>query len=101
MAEDLTPGVKIYRQVCSPGPGGTPLAMEAPAMQHFDDGTVMLRARPDSGTPPVWRVVPWDEEGGRVCVCDEPIPQDWTCFVVLFADVNFVAVSPIIGEMEE
>ena len=48
-----------------------------------------------------WRVIPWDQEGGRVLVCDEPIPQDWTYFEVLFADVNFVAVSPVAGEMEE
>jgi hypothetical protein len=102
MAGDLTVGDKIYRPVSGPGPGEKrPVVLENPAMQHFDDDTVMLRARSDGGTPPLWQVVPWDEEGGRVCVCDEPIPGDWTYFEVLFADVNFVAVSPVVGDVEE
>jgi len=95
-------GDKIYRPVGGPGPGESrPLVLETPTMEHFDDGTVMLRAQSDGGTLPFWQVVPWEEEGGRVCVCDEPIPQDWTYFEVLFADVNFVAVSPVVGEVEE
>jgi hypothetical protein len=69
-------------------------------MQHFDDGTVMLRAMPDKTLAPDWKVVPWDSSGGRVCVCDEPIPDNWTYFEVLFADVNFVAVSPVAGDLE-
>ena len=102
MAGDLTAGVKIYRPVCGPGPQDMrPVALENPAMEHFDDGTVMLRAKPYGETPPVWQVVPWDEGGGRVCVCDEPIPSDWTYFEVIFADVNFVAVSPVVGDVEE
>jgi hypothetical protein len=102
MAEDLTAGVKIYRPVCCPGPGEQrALVLENPAMEHFEDGTVMVRAKSDGGTPPLWQVVPWDEGGGRVCVCDEPIPGDWTYFEVLFADVNFVAVSPVVGDVEE
>jgi hypothetical protein len=102
VAGDLTVGVKIYRPVCRPGPGDQrPLILATPAMKHFDDGTVMLRARSDGGTPPLWQVVPWDEAGGRVCVCDEPIHRDWTYFEVLFADVNFVAVSPVVGEVAE
>jgi hypothetical protein len=102
MAGDLTAGVKIYRPVCDPEPGEErALVLENPAMEHFDDDTVMLRAKPDGGTPLVWQVVPWEEGGGRVCVCDEPIPGDWTYFEVLFADVNFVAVSPVVGDVEE
>jgi hypothetical protein len=102
MAGDLTVGDKIYRPVRAPGPQDLqPVILENPAMQHFDDGTVMLRAKSDGGTPPCWQVVPWDEGGGRVCVCDEPIPGDWTSFEVLFADVNFVAVSPVVGDVEE
>jgi hypothetical protein len=102
MAGDLTTGVKIYRPVCCPGPGEQrALVLETPAMEHFEDGTVMVRAKSDGGTPPLWQVVPWDEGGGRVCVCDEPIPGDWTYFEVLFADVNFVAVSPVVGDVEE
>jgi hypothetical protein len=95
-------GDRIYRPVCGPGPGEQQApVMETPTMKHFDDDTVMLRAKSDGGTPPLWQVVPWDEEGGRVCVCDEPIPRDWTYFEVLFADVNFVAVSPVVGEVED
>ena len=61
----------------------------------------MLRAKPDEGRPSRWRVISWEEGGGRVCVCDEPIPADWTHFEVLFVDVNFVAVSPVGGDVEE
>jgi hypothetical protein len=102
MAGELTAGMKIYRPVSGSGPQDKrPVALENPAMEHFDDGTVMLRTKPDGGTPPVWQVVPWDEGSGRVCVCDEPIPKDWTYFEVIFADVNFVAVSPVVGDVEE
>ncbi|MGB8992900.1 MAG: hypothetical protein WCD80_12665 [Desulfobaccales bacterium] len=45
--------------------------------------------------------MPWETPGGRVCVCDEPIPEDWTYFEVLFEDVNFVAVSPVAGDPGE
>jgi hypothetical protein len=102
MTAELTVGTRIYRPASWAGPGEERhLLLDTPAMEHFDDGTVMLRARPDGGTPPRWRVVPWDAGGGRVLVCDEPIPEDWTYFQVLFADVNFVAVSPVAGKVEE
>ena len=100
MAGKLTVGTRIYRPV-SGGGQGRPLVLETPAMEHFDDGTVMLRAVPGPDGSSHWRVIPWDGQGGRVLVCDEPIPEDWTYFEVLFADVNFVAVSPVAGEMEE
>ena len=100
MAGKLTVGTRIYRPV-SGGGRGRPLVLETPAMEHFDDGTVMLRAVPDRAGSPHWRVIPWDLGGGRVLVCDEPIPECWTYFEVLFADVNFVAVSPVAGEIEE
>ncbi len=96
MAADLTVGTRIWRPGSRKAPGA-PVSFENPTMQHFDDGTVMLRAKPDEARAPDWRVVPWEEEGGRVCVCDEPIPENWTHFEVLFADVNFVAVSPVAG----
>ena len=61
----------------------------------------MLRAMPDAAYLPDWLTVPWEAPGGRVCVCDEPIPEDWTYFEVFFEDVNFVAVSPVAGDPEE
>jgi hypothetical protein len=70
-------------------------------MKNFGDGTFMLRAAPREAYLPDWLAVPWETTGGRVCVCDEPIPDDWTYFEVLFSDVNFVAVSPVAGDMEE
>ncbi len=100
MTADLTVGTKIYRPARLEIPGGA-VMVETPAMQDFGDGTIMLRAKPDEVLAPAWRVVPWEEAGGRVCVCDEPIPPDWTYFEVLFADVNFVAVSPVAGDPEE
>lgn len=102
MSAELTLGTRIYRPASFTGRGkDRRLVLETPAMEHFDDGTVMLRAVPDGNPLRRWQVVPWDAGGGRVCVCDEPIPEDWTYFQVLFADVNFVAVSPVAGEMEE
>ena len=103
MTDELKEGAKIYRpahlQVTAAGPQ---LIMDNPSMQYFDDdGATMVRARPDAALAPDWQVVPWEETGGRVCVCDEPIPPDWTHFEVLFADVNFVAVSPVAGDPEE
>ena len=101
MAAELTVGTRIYRQAALAGEGkDRSLVLDTPAMQHFDDGTVMLRAVPDEALAPDWKVVPWDSPGGRVCVCDEPIPENWTHFQVLFADVNFVAVSPVAGDLE-
>jgi hypothetical protein len=105
MSFELALGARIYRPArlaaAAEGVGeGGRLVLETPAMQYFDDGTVMLRAVPD-GESSHWRVVPWETPGGRVLVCDEPIPADWTYFEVLFADVNFVAVSPVAGDPEE
>ena len=102
MADELTEGTRIYRPVRLAAMGaGSPVLMETPSMQDFGDGTVMLRAVFDAALAPHWRVVAWEAKGGRVCVCDEPIPEDWTYFEVLFADVNFVAVSPVAGDPEE
>ncbi len=78
------------------------MVMDTPSMQYFDeDGTTMVRAKPAAAHSPDWRAVPGEETGGRVLVCDETIPPDWTYFEVLFADVNFVAVSPVAGDPEE
>ncbi|MFZ5453912.1 MAG: hypothetical protein ACOZF2_18825 [Thermodesulfobacteriota bacterium] len=102
MAAALTMGTRIYRPASLAGRGQeVRLVLENPAMEHFDEGTVMLRAVPDGAGAEHWRVIPWEAGGGRVLVCDEPIPEDWTYFEVLFADVNFVAVSPVAGELEE
>ena len=102
MATDLTVGTRIYRPVRLTGAGeGARVAAASPTMQDFGDGTVMLRAKPDPALAPDWIAVPWEEPGGRVCVCDEDIPADWTYFEVLFADVNFVAVSTVAGDLEE
>ena len=97
MTADLTVGTRIYRPVRVQATGA-PIIFDTPAMQDFDDGTVMLRAIPAAAH---WQVAPWEAPGGRVCVCDEPIPLAWTYFEVLFADVNFVAVSPVAGDPEE
>ena len=102
MAAELTVGTKIYRPASLAGREEKQrLVLDDPTMEHFDDGTVMLRAVPDGDGASHWRVIPWDAGGGRVLVCDELIPEDWTYFEVLFADVNFVAVSPVAGELEE
>lgn len=103
MAADLTIGMKIYRPAhLQATPAGPQLILENLSMQYFeDDGATMIRAKPDAALAPHWKAVPWDEAGGRVLVCDETIPADWTYFEVLFADVNFVAVSPVAGDPEE
>ena len=102
METQLTVGARIYR----PGrlveaEDGVRLVLETPSMKDFGDGTIMLRAVPHEAYLPDWLAVPWEAPGGRVCVCDETIPEDWTYFEVLFADVNFVAVSPVAGDPEE
>jgi hypothetical protein len=102
MAMELAAGARIWRPArWEAGGEGGRLVLETPTMQHFDDGATMLRAVPDKALAPDWQVVPWETPGGRVCVCDEDIPENWTYFAVLFADVNFVAVSPVAGDMEE
>jgi len=102
MTIQLMLGARIYRpaRVVENGPG-TKVVLETPSMKDFGDGTIMLRAAPREAYLPDWLAVPWETTGGRVCVCDEPIPDDWTYFEVLFADVNFVAVSPVAGDPEE
>jgi hypothetical protein len=99
MNTQLTVGTRIYR----PGrlvetEDGICLELETPGMKDFGDGTIMLRAIPHEAYLPDWLATPWEAPGGRVCVCDEPIPEDWTCFEVFFADVNFVAVSPLASD---
>ena len=102
MAIQLTLGTRIYRPArlgeYSPG---VKVVVETPSMKDFGDGTIMLRAAPREAYLPDWLAVDWETAGGRVCVCDEPIPDDWTYFEVLFSDVNFVAVSPVVGDPEE
>ncbi|HLD48439.1 MAG TPA: hypothetical protein VJA64_11485 [Desulfobaccales bacterium] len=102
MAIQLTVGTRIYRPArwVENGPG-IKVVVETPTMKDFGDGTIMLRAAPREAYLPDWLAVPWETVGGRVCVCDEPIPDDWTYFEVLFSDVNFVAVSPVAGDQEE
>ncbi len=103
MSADLTVGTRIYRPVRRQATAdGEQILVETPTMQYFEeDGTTMLRAQPAASPAPDWLAVNWEEPGGRVCVCDEIIPPDWTYFEVLFADVNFVAVSPVAGDPEE
>ena len=102
MTNQLDVGTRIYRpaRLVEPGPG-IRWGLETPTMKDFGDGTIMLRAAPREDYLPDWLAVDWDTAGGRVCVCDEPIPDDWTYFEVLFSDVNFVAVSPVAGDPEE
>lgn len=104
-AIQLIAGTKIYRpaRVVKTGPEAWAyeVIIETPSMEHFGDGTVMVRAAPHAALAPDWVVVPWEAKGKRVCVCDEPVPEDWTHFAVLFADVNFVAVTPVAGGVEE
>jgi hypothetical protein len=102
MTNQLSVGTRIYRpaRVVENGPEVT-VEMETPSMKDFGDGTTMLRAALREAFLPDWLAVPWEMTGGRVCVCDEPIPEDWTYLEVLFADVNFVAVSPVAGDPEE
>ena len=101
----LTVGTRIYRPARLVGVGeGVRVELETPYMKNlkdFEDGTIMVRAMPDAAYLPDWLAVPWEAPGGRVCVCDEPIPEDWTYFEVFFEDVNFVAVSPVAGDPEE
>ena len=102
MAMQLTVGTRIYRPARLVAAGdGDQVELGTASMKDFGDGTVMLRAAPREADLPDWLAVPWEQRGGRVCVCDEPIPDDWTYFEVLFADVNFVAVSPVAGDREE
>jgi hypothetical protein len=102
MAMQLNVGQRIYRpgRLVKAGDGYR-LEIDTPTMQDFGDGTTMLRAAPYPAFLPDWLAVPWETPGGRVCVCDEPIPEDWTYFEVFFEDVNFVAVSPVAGDPEE
>ena len=102
MTAQLTVGARIYRPARLVQAGeGVQVVLETPSMKDFGDGTLMLRAAPREAYLPDWLAVPWETMGGRVCVCDEPIPDDWTYFEVLFSDVNFVAVSPVAGDPEE
>ena len=102
MATQLTIGARIYRPARLAEAGDLiRLVLETPSMKNFGDGTIMLRAAPWEAHLPDWLAVPWETIGGRVCVCDEAIPDDWTYFEVLFSDVNFVAVSPVAGDPEE
>jgi hypothetical protein len=102
MVNELRVGARIYRPVRLVQDGNrTRMVMETPSMKDFGDGTTMLRAAPREAYGHEWLAVPWETPGGRVCVCDETIPEDWTYFEVLFADVNFVAVSPVAGDPEE
>jgi hypothetical protein len=101
----LKVGTRIYRPARLVGAGeGVHMMLETPYMKNikdFGDGTTMVRAVPHAAYLPDWLAVPWETPGGRVCVCDEPIPEDWTYFEVFFEDVNFVAVSPMTGDPEE
>jgi hypothetical protein len=102
MTTPLTVGTRIYRPARWVAAGaGERLQIDTPSLKDFGDGTTMLRAVPHQAYLPDWLAVPWEEEGGRVCVCDEPIPEDWTYFQVFFEDVNFVAVSPVAGDPED
>ena len=102
MAIPLTVGARIYRPARLVAAGkGYRVDIDTPSMKDFGDGTLMLRAAPREAYLPDWLAVAWETTGGRVCVCDEPISDDWTYFEVLFSDVNFVAVSPVAGDPEE
>jgi hypothetical protein len=102
MATQLTVGARIYRPARLVGAGNrVQVVLETPSMKNFGDGTIMLQAAPFEAYLPDWLAVPWETIGGRVCVCDEPIPDAWTYFEVFFEDVNFVAVSPVAGDPEE
>ena len=102
MAIQLTVGTRIYRPARVVAADGTCVVeIDSPSLKDFGDGTTMLRAQPREAFLPDWLAVDWETPGGRVCVCDEAIPQDWTYFEVFFEDVNFVAVSPVAGDSEE
>jgi hypothetical protein len=102
MTQTLSVGSRIYRPArLVADDGGYRVEIDTPGMKDFGDGTTMVRAMPQGAYLPDWLAVDWETPGGRVCVCDEPIPEDWTYFEVFFEDVNFVAVSPIAGDPEE
>jgi hypothetical protein len=102
MTIQLMVGTRIYRPARLVENGfSVKVVLETPRMKDFGDGTLMLRATPREAYLPGWLAVDWETMGGRVCVCDEPIPDEWTYFEVLFSDVNFVAVSPVAGDPEE
>jgi hypothetical protein len=102
MTNQLSVGTRIYRPARLVGTGdGDQVDIGTVSLKDFGDGTIMLRAAPRENYLPDWLAVDWETAGGRVCVCDEPIPDDWTYFEVLFSDVNFVAVSPVAGDPEE
>jgi hypothetical protein len=102
MGIQLTVGSRIYRPARLVAAGnGYQVVLDTVSMKNFGDGTIMLRAAPWGACLADWLAVPWETSQGRVCVCDEPIPDDWTYFEVLFSDVNFVAVSPVAGDREE
>jgi hypothetical protein len=105
MGNRLTVGARIYRSGRLVEVGdGVHVELETPHMKNmkdFGDGTIMLRAVPHEAFLPDWLAGPWEAPGGRICVCDEPIPEDWTYFEVFFEDVNFVAVSPVAGDLKE
>jgi hypothetical protein len=102
MAIQLTVGARIYRPARLVAAGnGYQVDIDTVSMKDFGDDTIMLRAAPREAYLPDWLAVPWETVEGRVCVCDEPIPDGWTYFEVLFSDVNFVAVSPVAGDPEE
>jgi hypothetical protein len=102
MATPLTVGTRIYRPARVKTAAGTCVVeIDSPSLKDFGDGTTMLRAQPQAAFLPDWLAVDWETPGGRVCVCDEAIPPDWTYFEVFFEDVNFVAVSPVAGDPEE
>ena len=102
MTNQLTIGTRIYRPARFVEHGSSvEVVLETPSMKDFGDGIIMLRAAPREAYFPDWLAAPWETVEGRVCVCDEPIPEDWTYFEVLFSDVNFVAVSPVVGDPEE
>jgi hypothetical protein len=102
MTNQLDVGTRIYRPARLVAAGeGYRVDIATVTMKDFGDGTLMLRAAPRDDYRPDWLAVDWETAGGRVCVCDEPVPDDWTYFEVLFSDVNFVAVSPVAGDPEE
>jgi hypothetical protein len=102
MAIQLTVGARIYRPArVTAAAGCVQVVRETPTMKNFGDGTTMLRAEPHEAYLPDWLAAPWETAGACVCVCDEPIPDNWTYFEVIFEDVNFVAVSPVAGDPEE
>jgi hypothetical protein len=102
MTNQLKVGARIYRPARLVTAGVSyQVDIDTVSMKDFGDDTIMLRAAPREAYLPDWLAVDWETTGGRVCVCDEAIPDGWTYFEVLFSDVNFVAVSPVAGDPEE